>query len=385
MLMLASAGVVMGDNVQNDVVVDETDTILVGESAAVAYRLIANNAPNGDVNGCNVTDSNPAHLTVSAPAGVTASPSSVQITDCGNDGAQLVTFSSSTAGEYQITHTISGGLAGSLYQNQADWTLKVLQPMTFQINQAPAVHEITGLPAGAVPVGTTVQGCAAYTDEATDTHTAWFNWNTDSWNGSAELQTSASIAGSGASACASFTYTTAGVYSVQATVTDNHGASGSSPVHDFVVVYDASAGFITGGGWIDSPAGSYAADPGMTGKATFGFVSRYAKGKTVPSGNTEFRFSAAQFSFKSTDYEWLVISGARGQYKGTGTVNGAGGYGFLLSAIDGQVNGGGGIDKFRIKIWDSAGQIVFDNQSGAQDDAAPSTAISGGNIVIHSK
>jgi hypothetical protein len=41
----------------------------------------------------------------------------------------------------------------------------------------------------------------------------------------------------------------------------------------------------------------------------------------------------------------LVIAGARAQYKGLGTVNGSGNYGFLLTAIDGQVNGGGGVDK----------------------------------------
>jgi len=35
----------------------------------------------------------------------------------------------------------------------------------------------------------------------------------------------------------------------------------------------------------------------------------------------------------------------------------------MLTAIDGQVNGGGGVDKFRIKIWDSAtGQVIYDNQ-----------------------
>jgi hypothetical protein len=47
-----------------------------------------------------------------------------------------------------------------------------------------------------------------------------------------------------------------------------------------------------------------------------------------------------------------VVSGAKAQYKGTGTVNGQPGYGFLLTATDGQLQGGGGVDKFRIKIWD---------------------------------
>ena len=62
-----------------------------------------------------------------------------------------------------------------------------------------------------------------------------------------------------------------------------------------------------------------------------------------------------------------------------------GDYGFILVAIDGQVNGGGGIDKFRIKIWDKATSAgVYDNQMGAGGDFAdPTTVIGGGSIVIH--
>ena len=61
-----------------------------------------------------------------------------------------------------------------------------------------------------------------------------------------------------------------------------------------------------------------------------------------------------------------------------------GSFGFLLSAIDGQLNGGGGTDKFRIKIWDKAsGSVVYDNQLGAADTSDPTTVI-GGSIVIHS-
>ena len=55
----------------------------------------------------------------------------------------------------------------------------------------------------------------------------------------------------------------------------------------------------------------------------------------------------------------------------------------MLNAIDGQINGGGEIDKFRIKIWDKAsGAIVYDNQMNAPEDADPTTAIKGGSIVI---
>jgi hypothetical protein len=67
-----------------------------------------------------------------------------------------------------------------------------------------------------------------------------------------------------------------------------------------------------------------------------------------------------------------VVAGARAQYKGT----------FLLTVIDGDQPGGGGLDKFRIKISDSAG-VIYDNQIGADDSADPSTVIASGHIVIH--
>jgi len=58
----------------------------------------------------------------------------------------------------------------------------------------------------------------------------------------------------------------------------------------------------------------------------------------------------------------------------------------MLTAIDGQINGGNGEDKFRIKIWDKAmGTVIYDNQIGDPDSADPATAISGGSIVIHKK
>jgi hypothetical protein len=160
--------------------------------------------------------------------------------------------------------------------------------------------------------------------------------------------------------------------------------------YQYVVVYDPNGGFVTGGGWIDSPVNAcqltLACKP-LTGKANFGFVSKYKKGQSTPEGNTEFQFKAGDINFHSEVYEWLVIAGARSQFKGTGTINGSGNYGFMLSAVDGQVNGGGGIDRFRIKIWDKndGDRVVYDNQLAAADDATPTTALGGGSINIQAK
>ena len=177
----------------------------------------------------------------------------------------------------------------------------------------------------------------------------------------------------------------AGIYTVRVKVTDDDGGADIDPVTAYIVVYDPNGGFVTGGGWIMSPERAYVADPTLTGKATFGFVSKYLKGATTPTGNTEFQFHAGALDFKSTSYQWLVVSGPLGQYKGVGTINGAGNYGFLLTAKDGQAAGGGGIDKFRIKIWEIGGAVVYDNGLDAAEDSDAATALGGGSIVIHVK
>lgn len=154
---------------------------------------------------------------------------------------------------------------------------------------------------------------------------------------------------------------------------------------NLLVVYDPSGGFVTGGGWIISKAGAYTADTLLEGHANFGFVSKYQKGANIPTGETEFQFKEGNLNFKSTVYQWLVVAGVKAQYKGSGTINGTGDYGFLLTATDGQLPGGGGVDKFRIKIVDKAtGTVVYDNVGGSDDmEAVNPQEIGGGSIVIH--
>jgi hypothetical protein len=148
-----------------------------------------------------------------------------------------------------------------------------------------------------------------------------------------------------------------------------------------IAVFDPTAGYVTGAGTIDSPVGALVGST-AAGTARFGFQSKYARGATVPSGSTQFRFRAGDLDFDSTAYEWLVVAGARAQYKGTGTLRGRSGtFEFLLTVIDGDQAGGGGVDKFRIKISGASG-LVYDNQIGSADNTDPSTAIAGGHIVI---
>jgi hypothetical protein len=243
---------------------------------------------------------------------------------------------------------------------------------------------ITGLDAvpNVMAVNNTTTVTATFTDPGTaDTHTCTFSWD----DGLPATNGTVSEAGGSGSCTGTRTYTAAGVYAVTVTVTDDDGGS-AADTYEFVVVYDPSAGFVTGGGWINSPPGAYIANPSLVGKANFGFVSKYKKGASLPDGSTEFQFKAGDLNFHSSSYQWLVVSGPKAQYKGVGTINGAGNYGFLLTATDGQINGGGGVDKFRIKIWDkdSADAIVYDNAPGSDDiDKVNPQAIGGGSIVVH--
>ena len=175
-----------------------------------------------------------------------------------------------------------------------------------------------------------------------------------------------------------------GVYNLLVRGSDEMGNIASEK-STLLVVYDPN-GFASGDGWINSPAGAYTADPTLTGKATFRFVSEYQKGATVPTGQTEFTFDAAGMTFKSTSYDWLVVSGARAHHKGTGTINGAGNYGFILIVTDEHIKGGDRLNKFRIKIWDkTTGRTIYDNNLGYPDNTTPITTISGGSIDIHTK
>jgi len=180
------------------------------------------------------------------------------------------------------------------------------------------------------------------------------------------------------------TYTSTGVYTV--TVTLNRVFCGAdTEIYQYIVVYDPSDGFVTGGGWIDSPEGAYVAEPSLTGTANFGFVAKYKKGKTVPEGNTEFQFQAAGLNFHSNSFDWLITAGPKAMFKGEGTINGEGLYGFQVSVIDAALTPSTEVDKFRIKIWDKeSGMLVYDNMVGEDDpNAEPTTEITGGSITIH--
>jgi hypothetical protein len=91
------------------------------------------------------------------------------------------------------------------------------------------------------------------------------------------------------------------------------------------------------------------------------------------------RLQSGDLTFRSTSYQWLVISGAKAQFRGTGTVNGSGSYDFLLTATDGAAQGAGQ-DALRLKISSPDG-VLYDNRPGGAGD--DTQALDSGSIVIH--
>ena len=243
-------------------------------------------------------------------------------------------------------------------------------------NSAPVITTIT-VPVDPVAVNIAVNLTGDYTDN--NASSASIDWGDNTTASAASISSNPFTA--------SHTYTAAGVYTANVTVTDACNVSSDPAKSSYIVIYDPSAGFVSGNGWINSPVVSELQYMQVAGIANFGFVSKYQKGKTVPMGNTQFEFNSGGLYFVSTNYEWLVISGSRAQFKGSGTINGSGNYGFLLTAIDGKLTATSSPDRFRIKIWDVAtGVVVYDNQNASSDAGALTsdyTQLGAGSIVIH--
>jgi hypothetical protein len=237
---------------------------------------------------------------------------------------------------------------------------------TLTVNNVPPTVAPISVSHDFVSVGIPIVATSAFSDPGTgDTHTAVWNWG----DTTSETQFPAQGAIS-----ARHTYTTAGLYRIEVTVTDDDGGVGSS-FYEYVFVFDP-ARFVTGGGWIDSPAGAYLPDPTLTGKATFGFVSKYRRNATVPRGNVQFQFRAGGLNFHASSHDWLLVNGdGTAIFTGTGTINGQGEYRFMIWAGDGEV------DTFRLKIWQEtetgAETVIYDNGFDQE--------LGGGSIVVRNR
>ena len=227
----------------------------------------------------------------------------------------------------------------------------------------PTAGTITwNVPVDPVKVGTSITATAS----VANAQTATWNWG----DGTTSAGTIA-----GGVATGSRTYAAPGLYTVTLTVTGAGSASATS-VYQYVAVIDPLAGYETGSGSINSPAGSYTANSSLAGTAAISaFTAKYGADGTLGAITNMFRFSyaAAGFSFSSLSMKWLVISGNKSWLKGEGSASGVTDpcY-FLVSVVDNTTT----LDKVRVKIWNKVtGKVIYDNQKDTAGNSAPDDAV----------
>ncbi|HZI18503.1 MAG TPA: MBG domain-containing protein [Pyrinomonadaceae bacterium] len=320
------------------------------------------------------------NVTVNSGADCSANGASVNDGSSDPDG-NSITVSQSPAGPYQL-----GTTNVTLTVKDSHGATSTQAATVTVVNPNPVVA-ISG-PAGATVYakGTTVNFAGSYTDNPGSAYAATWSIN----NGTTTVNVPGVINAATGAVTAAHTFNTTGVYLVKLTVTDGCGGAGESAqiagADLLVAIFDRAGGTVsttTKAPTISSPAGAFVANPSLVGSATSGFNAAYSSTGAVPTGQATFNFVAANLNFASTSYQWMAVTRPNVWLRGAGTVNNQSGFEFLIAAVDGQLTGGGGADRFRIRIWrKSDGAVIYDNLMGGALNASAATATTNGDIAI---
>lgn len=249
-------------------------------------------------------------------------------------------------------------------------------------NRHPVVHELLA-PLDPVAVGELVHASLQFSDPGVlDTHSAEWDWG----DGTTSAATVIEADGSGV-ATGSHVYSAPGLYTVTVILVDDDSGFATAR-HEHVKVYEPAAGFVTGAGTFQSPAGAWVIDPTFEGRANFNLVGRHRGDSAAPDGRFRFRLPGAGMRFESSGHNSLTVSGPWAKLEGIGTINGEGDYDYLVTMVDGELSGGE--DSIRIRIQErltdgSPGTVIYDSQvAGDTHPAAlPTVEVQRGSIVIH--
>ncbi|MDX6557826.1 MAG: hypothetical protein QOF72_875, partial [Blastocatellia bacterium] len=299
---------------------------------------------------------------------------SLSLDYCNTGGTTLYWWNGSVWGLVSNqTYTPSTGCITVTVTTTSSPSIAQLTGTVFGVATGPAINSIAITPSSTVALGSgAITLNASFTDAGgTGPYTAEINWG--------DTQTTNLSNVAGPTLTSTHTYSAAGAYTIKVKVA--RGSSFGTSTFSSVVVFDPNAGSMNSDGWFNSPLGAFPTNPSFAGKVHFESNAAYDKQTKLLSG--KMKVDLPGMNFNGTGFAYLSITGSRIQMSGSGTINGAGSYVFLLSGIDGKVDGKKLPDKVRIKIVDSAsGRIVYDGLMGAADNAAPTLVLGGGTINI---
>ena len=361
---------------QTITVVDNEPPVIAGESASVVVLSPSNHTMRDVAISYTATD----NCAVTSVVNVTSNEPINGVGDGDTDPDWIVTdnhhvvlraerSAKGTGRIYTITITATDASG-----NTATKTVEVRVP-----------HNVKNPHSGqAFKVGSTVTFEGEFWDKAGNSHSA--KWLIDE-NTTVKATVTEPSGNKNGKVTGSYKFTAPGVYKLQMNVTDQKGithySNTAGDLEAIVVIYDPNGGYAYGGGYYNSPAGALRSSPSATGKASYGFTLNYFKNSTYPKGETQFDFKVGSFEFNALNFEYLVINNSMSQFKGTGKIiGGQSGVGFIMTVVDGQLDGSG-VDKIRMKIYNrSNGSIIYDNQPGASDAALPTQAVGTNSTIV---
>jgi probable HAF family extracellular repeat protein len=231
----------------------------------------------------------------------------------------------------------------------------------------PAVGPIAA--AELVQVGAPVDASVNFVaDDPAAKHNVFWSWG----DGSGEQGGNTRASNGAGSGTGSHTFTKPGIYAVSAKVVDLAG--NSTAVSRTIVAYDPSAGVSGGSGSVKAPRRLNRTASLVPDMATFSFVAPRTNGVSAGGPKAQLQFNVEGMSFRSKD---LRPHGARGQFAGSGSINGAGNYKFAMSTTAGA----GAAGRFSLRIWhlDPATQaeVVDYNSRGAGSSVAADSIVKG--------
>jgi DNA/RNA endonuclease G (NUC1) len=305
----------------------------------------------------------------------------------GNEGTSL-SFDASTSSDpdagdvlsYSWTFgdggTATGATPTHVFADNGNYTVTVTvtdshgvsDTATLNVLVANVAPVITNFSASSPTSTGSASATVTFTDAGSaDTHTALITWGDGS--------TSTVNAGTASSASATHAYASAGFYTVGVTVTDDDGASATTTAQQ-IVAYDAAAGYVQGSGLVLGPGSA------LNARATFSADVRYVGSATVPTGLFKITASPLIKDLTSSGFDYLVVNGTSGTFRGTGTLSDGTPVKFIVSGVDFH-SGSANPDKIRIKVWNSStNAVLYDTQPGQADLAAPTTIVRNGFYTI---